>query len=80
MGWVAWRPAGSPTSGCPLAAAEFAGCSPPVLTALGLLPADLGTGYGLSPLTTSRIDALVDRALVVLSTWGCSIPAQHLLP
>jgi hydrogenase maturation protease len=54
-----------------LAAAEFAGCRPPVLAALGLVPADLSTGYGLSPLAASRLDALADRALVILSTWGC---------
>jgi len=54
-----------------LAAAEFAGRRPPVLAAVGLVPADLGVGVGLSPLTASRLDALVDRALVILSTWGC---------
>jgi hydrogenase maturation protease len=55
-----------------LAAAEFAGCRPPVLAAVGLVPADLEVGFGLSPLTTSRLDSLVDRALAILATWGCT--------
>lgn len=58
-----------------LAAAEFAGCCPPVLAAVGLVPADLEVGFGLSPLTTSRLDSLVDRTLTLLATWGCVTPA-----
>jgi hydrogenase maturation protease len=57
-----------------LAAAEFAGCRPPALTALGLVPADLGVGFGLSPLTTSRLSSLVDRAVTILTAWGCPTP------
>jgi hydrogenase maturation protease len=60
-----------------LAAAEFAGRRPPVLAALGLVPADLGVGVGLSPLAGSGLNALVDRALVILETWGCRVPTTQ---
>ncbi|MHB9863570.1 hydrogenase maturation protease [Streptomyces sp. YIM S03343] len=59
-----------------LAAAELAGCRPHRLAAVGMVPADLDTGYGLSPLVGSRLDRLVRQALDVLAGWGVEVPAH----
>ncbi|MEV0743257.1 hydrogenase maturation protease [Streptomyces sp. NPDC050549] len=59
-----------------LATAELAGHRPQRLTAVGIVPADLDTGYGLSPLTRSRLDLLVSEALHVLAGWGVEAPAH----
>lgn len=59
-----------------LASAELSGCRPDRLTAVGMVPADLDTGYGLSPLVESRLDSLVSQALAVLADWGVEVPAH----
>ncbi|MCK2216951.1 HyaD/HybD family hydrogenase maturation endopeptidase [Actinomadura sp. ATCC 31491] len=53
-----------------LAAADLAGCRPPRLAAVGMVPASLETGYGLSPLAAGRLGRLVAGALDVLAGWG----------
>jgi hydrogenase maturation protease len=53
-----------------LAAAELAGCRPPRLAAVGMVPISLETGYGLSPAVRERIPAMVAAALEVLREWG----------
>jgi hydrogenase maturation protease len=53
-----------------LAVAEFAGELPSLVTAVGLVPACLDTGYGLSPLGRQRLPAVLDVALAVLAAWG----------
>lgn len=53
-----------------LAAAELAGCVPPRLAAVGMVPECLDTGYGLSAGVERRMDALIEQALGVLAEWG----------
>lgn len=57
-----------------LAAADLAGLGPRLLAAVGLVPVDLGTGVGLSPLASQRIDDIVGAALGVLAQWGVTAP------
>jgi hydrogenase maturation protease len=52
-----------------LAAAQLLGGAPEILAAIGLVPLDLETGYGLSPTIEALIDAVADRALQVLNSW-----------
>jgi len=58
-----------------LAAAEFAGYTPPRLAAVGMVPVSLETGYGLSPQVRAAMPTLVDTALGVLREWGVEVPA-----
>lgn len=53
-----------------LATADLAGRRPPLLAAVGMVPARVAIGYGLSPLVTARLDGLVARAVSVLRDWG----------
>lgn len=59
-----------------LAAADLAGCRPPLLAAIGMVPADLSTGYGLSEPTAARLDRLVERALDVLTEWEVKVTSH----
>ncbi|HMA45980.1 MAG TPA: hydrogenase maturation protease, partial [Frankiaceae bacterium] len=59
-----------------LAAAELAGCAPGRVAAVGIVPASLDTGYGLSPAVAGKLDTLVDRALDVLAGWGVPVAAD----
>jgi hydrogenase maturation protease len=52
-----------------LAAAELAGCEPSRLAVVGMVPACLDVGYGLSQLVRERIGALVDLARALLGEW-----------
>lgn len=59
-----------------LAAADLWGRGPAVCAGVGMVPFDLGTGYGLSPGARSGLPALVDEALSVLDSWGVKEPAS----
>lgn len=59
-----------------LAAAELAGCAPDQVTAVGIVPNTLDTGYGLSPAIAGKLDALIARALDVLAAWGVPVTAR----
>ena len=59
-----------------LAAAELAGCRPPKLAAVGMVPASLETGYGLSPQIKANLDHLVTAALEVLASWQVEVPVN----
>jgi hydrogenase maturation protease len=52
-----------------LGAATLAGRAPERIAALGMAPASLETGYGLSEVAAARLDAMVDLALDVLASW-----------
>ena len=51
-------------------AAELAGCRPSKLAVVGMVPACLDVGYGLSQTICARLGALVQAAQVVLREWG----------
>lgn len=53
-----------------LAAAALAGRAPRRVAVVGMVPASLDTGFGLTPETAAHIDELVRRTLGVLSGWG----------
>lgn len=53
-----------------LAAADFAGRRPRRLAAVGMVPACLDTGYGLSPTAAAGLDRLVRAAQDILAEWG----------
>lgn len=53
-----------------LAAAELAGGPQPDVTAVGLVPYSLDTGYGVTAEAAQRIPAMIQRGLEVLTTWG----------
>lgn len=53
-----------------LAAARLVGRAPGRVTAVGMVPFSLGTGYGLSEQAAGRLDDMVLRALEVLAGWG----------
>lgn len=63
-----------------LAAAELAGCRPPQLAAVGLVPVSLETGYGLSDAVAQRIPDLVRAACAILREWGVDVPEHLDLP
>lgn len=52
-----------------LGAAALAGRAPERIAAVGMVPASLETGYGLSAMAAGRLDAMVDLALDVLARW-----------
>jgi hydrogenase maturation protease len=52
-----------------LAAATFVGRAPARVAAIGMAPASLETGYGLSPTVESRLEAMVDLAAAQLAAW-----------
>lgn len=53
-----------------LAAAELAGCAPPRLAAVGMVPVCLETGYGVSETIRDRLPQMVAHARAVLREWG----------
>ncbi len=62
-----------------LAAAQFRGTLPAETVAIGVQPASIELGDGLSPAVAAKIDRLVEMAVEQLRTWGhdCSPrPAQ----
>jgi hydrogenase maturation protease len=59
-----------------LAAAELAGCRPPLLAAVGMVPASLETGYGVSGEIAARLPEMVRTACEVLREWGVAVPAD----
>ena len=63
-----------------LAAAELAGCRPPQLAAVGLVPVSLETGCGLSDAVAQRIPDLVRAACGILRDWGGDVPEDLDLP
>lgn len=58
-----------------LGAATLAGRAPERIAAVGMAPASLETGYGLSEVAAARLDAMVDLALDVLANWEVLIRA-----
>lgn len=53
-----------------LAAADLVGSTPPSVAAVGMVPASVETGYGLSDVATAALPAMVDAAHRVLDFWG----------
>ena len=53
-----------------LAAADLWGRGPVDCAGVGMVPFDLGTGYGLSPAARSGLPALVEEAAALLHSWG----------
>lgn len=52
-----------------LASATFLGQAPARVAAIGMVPASLETGYGLSPTALARLDDMVDLAVARLAAW-----------
>lgn len=52
-----------------LAAADLVGSTPGRVAAVGMVPASVGTGYGLSAAATAALPAMVDAACAVLAAW-----------
>lgn len=59
-----------------LAAAELAGCRPPRLAAVGMVPVSLETGYGITAQVAERIPLMVRAACGVLRDWGVEVPDE----
>lgn len=59
-----------------LAAADLAGSTPERVAAVGMVPASVDTGYGLSKVATDALPAMVNAALEVLASWGVKEPAH----
>ncbi len=53
-----------------LALANLRDKLPPQLHLVGVQPADLGVGIGLSPAATLALSQVIERAIKVLRTWG----------
>lgn len=53
-----------------LAAAELAGRAPARVAAVGMVPASLETGYGVSATAEEALDDMVAAAAAILETWG----------
>jgi hydrogenase maturation protease len=53
-----------------LLAAELSGCAPRYVAIVGLVPASIETGYGLTPRAEAGLDEMVRRALEILAEWG----------
>lgn len=58
-----------------LNAAKLAGTLPENIAACGIVPISLDDGWGLTPETDSKIDALVNEGLKILASWGAIDPA-----
>jgi hydrogenase maturation protease len=52
-----------------LAAAPLVGTAPARVAAVGMVPASLETGYGLTPLAAAHLEEMVARAAGVLAGW-----------
>lgn len=53
-----------------LAAADLVGSTPERVAAVGMVPASVETGYGLSEVARSALPAMVQTARRILATWG----------
>jgi hydrogenase maturation protease len=53
-----------------LAAAGLSGRAPARVAAVGMAPASLATGYGLSVVATRAMDEMLDRAMAMIEAWG----------
>lgn len=58
-----------------LAAAELGGHPPARVAAVGMVPADLDTGFGISPAAAAQVGEMIARALDVLARWGVGADA-----
>jgi hydrogenase maturation protease len=56
-----------------LAAASFLGRAPERVALVGMVPATLETGYGLSAVVEAALGEMIDRALGVLAGWGLRV-------
>jgi hydrogenase maturation protease len=56
-----------------LSAAELAGCAPDRVALVGIVPESIADRWGLSPLLTARLDAVVTTARTVLTDWGVEV-------
>lgn len=56
-----------------LATAELAGCRPPRLAAVGMVPVSLATGHGLSTAVAQQIPQMVQTACKILQEWGVEV-------
>lgn len=52
-----------------LGAATLLGSRPRMLSAIGMVPFDLDTGYGISPQARERLPQMVATAVEILSAW-----------
>ncbi|MGA7271232.1 MAG: HyaD/HybD family hydrogenase maturation endopeptidase [Acidimicrobiia bacterium] len=53
-----------------LAAADLVGSTPAQVAAVGVVPASVETGYGLSPVVAAALPKMVDEGLAILRSWG----------
>ncbi len=53
-----------------LAAAELVGRAPARVALVGMVPASLEVGQGLTPCVAEHLDEMVERALEILSRWA----------
>lgn len=53
-----------------LAATDLVGVSPGLVAAIGMVPASVGTGYGLTSVGETALPSMVDRAVEILAGWG----------
>lgn len=59
-----------------LAAADLAGATPELVAAVGMAPASVDTGYGLTTTATEALPRMVEMAMEVLASWGIKEPAH----
>lgn len=52
-----------------LAAADLNGVAPPRVSAVGMVPASVDTGYGLSPVVAAALEGMVEIGLSILESW-----------
>lgn len=52
-----------------LAAADLVGTTPDRVAAVGMVPASLDTGYGLSPTAEEKLPEMVEMAIGILTGW-----------
>jgi hydrogenase maturation protease len=53
-----------------LAAADLVGATPGLVAAVGMVPASVETGFGLSGVAEKALPSMVDKALEILASWG----------
>lgn len=59
-----------------LAAADLNGVAPPRVSAVGMVPASVDTGYGLSPMAAAALEEMVATGLSILESWKGSVVAS----
>jgi len=59
-----------------LAAADLVGSTPETVAAVGMVPASVDTGYGLTVVATEALEAMVENAMEILASWGVKEPAN----